>query len=80
MSEDAKIGYPPACVGGIPVDWLVGAPCMAQQAKRTFFRRRIDGAEAVRTGWRWRRCRRPNLDARGSRSARRSIAGVPRTS
>lgn len=78
MSEDAKIGYPPARVWGIPSTGWWAHRVGAQQAKRMLFTGDlIDGAEAVRIGLALEAVPEAELDARVEALARR-IAGVPK--
>lgn len=78
MSEDAKIGYPPARVWGIPSTGLWAHRVGAQQAKRMLFTGDlIDGREAARIGLALDAVPEAELDARIATLAQR-IAAVPK--
>lgn len=78
MAEDAKIGYPPARVWGIPSTGWWPHRVGLQQAKRMLFTGDlIDGREAVRIGLALEAVPEPELDARVAALAAR-IAAVPK--
>ena len=78
MTEDAKIGYPPARVWGIPSTGWWAHRVGAQQAKRMLFTGAlIDGVEAVRIGLALEAVPECELDARVDALAQ-EIAAVPK--
>jgi len=78
MAEDAKIGYPPARVWGIPSTGWWAHRVGAQQAKRMLFTGAlIDGIEAARIGLALEAVPETELDARVSALAAH-IAAVPK--
>ncbi len=78
MADDAKIGYPPARVWGIPSTGWWAHRVGAQQAKRMLFTGAlIDGIEAARIGLALEAVPETELDARVSALAAH-IAAVPK--
>lgn len=79
MAEDAKIGYPPARVWGVPTTAMWVYRVGAERAKRMLFTGDlVDGVEAERMGLILEAVPADRLDARVAELADR-IAGVPRS-
>lgn len=77
MAEDARIGYPPARVWGMPTPGLWVHRVGAQQAKRLLFTGdTVDGTEAARIGLALEAVPADRLDAHVDALVER-IAGVP---
>lgn len=78
MAEDARIGYPPARVWGVPTTAMWAYRLGVERAKRMLFTGDlIDGVEAARIGLVLETVPEPDLDARVDELADR-IAAVPR--
>ncbi|MCI0679522.1 MAG: crotonase/enoyl-CoA hydratase family protein [Actinobacteria bacterium] len=78
MAEDARIGYPPARVWGVPTTAMWAYRLGVERAKRMLFTGDlIDGVEAARIGLVLEAVPEPDLDARVDELADR-IAAVPR--
>ena len=69
IADDARIGYPPARVWGVPTSALWAFRVGDQRAKRLLFTGDlIDGRDRARVGPGRRRRRRPRSSTRASRS------------